>query len=93
MRSERTSTGLTFGIAQPFVRNHLVDLGSAMDIKSAAQLIGCSAWTVRQILIPRGLPYFRANARGRLIFYRHQVLDWIQSRQEVQEGPSLARRW
>ena len=32
-------------------------------------MIGCSPWTVRQTLIPRGLPHFRFKASGRLIFY------------------------
>ena len=54
----------------------------ALTITQAACLIGCSPWTVRQTLIPRGLPYFRFRANGRLIFYRDQVIRWIENQQQ-----------
>jgi hypothetical protein len=47
-----------------------------------AELIGCSPWTVRQTLIPRGLPHFRFAASGKLIFYTGQVTRWIESQQQ-----------
>lgn len=56
-------------------------LGSPLSIRAAAKLIGCSPWTVRQKLIPQGLPHFRSGASGRLIFYTHQVVRWIESQQ------------
>jgi hypothetical protein len=56
-------------------------LGPPLGIRQAAALIGCSPWTVRQTLIPRGLPYFRSAASGRLIFYTHQIVGWIESQQ------------
>src|SRR5207302_6471700 len=52
-------------------------LGLPLDIKQVATMIGCSPWTVRQKLLPRGLPFFRSAASGRLIFYQGQVVRWI----------------
>jgi phage terminase Nu1 subunit (DNA packaging protein) len=51
-------------------------------MRAVARLIGCSPWTVRQTLIPRGLPHFRSGASGRLIFYRDQVIRWIYEQQQ-----------
>jgi hypothetical protein len=53
-------------------------LGIPLNIREAARMIGCSPWTVRQTLIPRGLPVFRSGASGKLIFYRDQVVRWIE---------------
>jgi len=61
-------------------------LGEAISIKQTAALIGCSPWTVRQVLIPRGLPCFRAKANGRLIFYRQQVVQWLLRQQQQRKG-------
>lgn len=61
-------------------------LGDALSIKHVAALIGCSPWTVRQVLIPKGLPCFRAGANGRLIFYRQQVVRWVLRQQQHQGG-------
>jgi hypothetical protein len=58
------------------------ELGPAMDIRRVAALIGCSPWTVRQRLIPMGLPHLQFAAAGRLIFYRDQVIRWIESKQK-----------
>lgn len=57
------------------------DLGPPLSIREVAQLIGCSPWTVRQTLIPRGLPFFRSAANGRLIFYTDQIVRWIETQQ------------
>lgn len=57
-------------------------LGTPMDIEQVAALLGCSAWTVRQRYLPQGLPYLRASATGRFVFFREQVIDWILKRQE-----------
>jgi excisionase family DNA binding protein len=57
------------------------ELGSPLSIREAAQVIGCSPWTVRHALIPRGLPFFRSGASGKLIFYRNQVVRWIETQQ------------
>lgn len=57
-------------------------LGMPLNIGEVARLIGCSPWTVRQTLIPRGLPHFRFRASGRLIFYRDQVIRWIENQQQ-----------
>ena len=62
------------------------ELGEALDIKQAAALIGCSPWTVRHTLIPKGLPCFRAGANGRLIFYEQQVVRWVLRTQRHQGG-------
>jgi hypothetical protein len=56
-------------------------LGQPLGIEQAAELVGCSPWTVRQTLIPRGLPHLRFSASGRLIFYRDQVIRWIENQQ------------
>jgi len=58
------------------------ELGAPLTIDEVASLIGCSPWTVRQTLIPRGLPHFRFTASGRLIFYRDQVIRWIENQQQ-----------
>ena len=57
------------------------ELGPPMDIAAVARLIGCSPWTVRQTLIPRGLPHFRFRASGRLVFYEGQIVRWIEQQQ------------
>jgi hypothetical protein len=56
-------------------------LGTPLDIRQVARLIGCSVWTVRQTLIPKGLPHFRLTTRGRLIFYEGQIVRWIEKKQ------------
>jgi hypothetical protein len=53
-----------------------------MDIRTVSKVLGCSPWTVRQTLIPRGLPHFRFKASGRLTFFEGQVIRWIESQQE-----------
>jgi hypothetical protein len=57
-------------------------LGPPLKIVEVAALIGCSPWTVRQKLLPKGLPYFRSAASGKLIFYRDQVVRWIEQKQK-----------
>jgi hypothetical protein len=58
-------------------------LGIPLSIREVARMIGCSPWTVRQTLVPRGLPVFRSGASGKLIFYRDQVVRWIE---QIQGG-------
>ena len=58
------------------------ELGPPLGIHEVAVLIGCSPWTVRQTLIPRGIPHFRFKANSRLIFYQDQVIRWIQNQQQ-----------
>jgi hypothetical protein len=57
------------------------ELGPPLSIREAAKLIGLSPWTIRQRLIPMGLPHFRSGASGKLIFYRDQVADWVRKHQ------------
>ncbi len=61
-------------------------LGEPVDLKAVARLIGCSPWTVRHVLIPKGLPCFRAAANGKLIFYRQQVVRWVLRHQGARGG-------
>lgn len=61
-------------------------LGEAMDVKQVAEIIGCSAWTVRQKHVKAGLPCFRTGPSGRMTFYRNQVTAWILERQKEQKG-------
>jgi hypothetical protein len=56
-------------------------LGTPLDIRQVARLIGCSVWTVRQTLIPKGLPHFRIKTLGRLIFYEDQIIRWVEKKQ------------
>jgi hypothetical protein len=56
-------------------------LGPPLNLRQVASLIGCSPWTVRQVLIPLGLPHFRSGASGKMIFYTDQVVRWIERRQ------------
>jgi len=72
--------------AQPETRNRDAELGSAMTIGEVAELLGCSAWTVRQRYMPQGLPYLRAGATGKLVFFDKQVIDWILRRQQLKKG-------
>jgi hypothetical protein len=62
------------------------DLGHPLTIRQVAALIGCSVWTVRNTLIPKGLPCFRAGSNGRLIFYEEQVVRWVLRAQRIQGG-------
>lgn len=57
-------------------------LGPPLTIGEAAALIGCSAWTIRQRYLPRGLPHFRVGSTGKLIFYRNQIIRWVIAQQE-----------
>jgi len=61
-------------------------LGDPIGIREVAELIGCSVWTVRQQCIRQGLPHFRVNRTGKLIFYRSQVVRWLFDKQQE-------RRW
>src|SRR5436190_15739173 len=65
----------------PYPEPSPLSLGDPMDIENVAMLLGCSAWTVRQRYLPEGLPHMRASARGRFIFFRQQIIDWILKRQ------------
>jgi len=61
-------------------------LGEAMNIRQVAALLGCSPWTVRQRYLRQGLPYLRACASGKLVFFREQVTQWILKRQQQKGG-------
>lgn len=61
-------------------------LGGSMDIEDVAMLFGCSVWTVRQRYLKEGLPHLRASARGRFVFFREQVTEWILERQKRKGG-------
>jgi hypothetical protein len=58
------------------------DLGPPLSIRQVAAMLGCSPWTVRQQLLPRGLPHFRSGPNGKLIFFRDQVVAWILNQQK-----------
>jgi hypothetical protein len=62
-------------------------LGEPLNVKQVAKLIGCSAWSVRQRLIPMmGLPHFRSGPSGKLVFFKEQVIRWILQKQIQQKG-------
>lgn len=56
-------------------------LGEPLAIAEVAQMLGCSAWTVRQRYLPLGLPHFRIGKSGKITFYRNQVVQWILENQ------------
>ena len=60
---------------------YLEPMGTPLSTEEAARVIGCSAWTVRQKLVPRGLPHFRCGG-GRLIFYKTQIIRWVEAQQK-----------
>ena len=68
--------------------NELV-LGEPMSIREVSRLIGCSPWSVRQTLVPRGLPHWRSGPSGKLIFYRDQVVRWLIRQQELRKPSRL----
>jgi excisionase family DNA binding protein len=57
-------------------------LGEPMSVQEAAELIGCSVWTLRHRLLRQGLPHFRVSGTKKLIFYRKQVVAWILEKQK-----------
>lgn len=57
-------------------------LGRPLSLRQVARLLGCSPWTVRQTLIPQGLPFLRFTASGRLTFFENQVSRWIERQQQ-----------
>ena len=63
-----------------------MQLGDAMTINQVAQLVGCSSWTVRNELVPAGLPHFRSSPSGKLTFFQEQVVAWILARQQTKGG-------
>lgn len=61
-------------------------LGDALAIDEVAALLGCSVWTVRQRYLKQGLPYLQARSRGKLVFFREQIIAWIEKRQRQKGG-------
>jgi hypothetical protein len=64
------------------------DLGRPLTIEEVAKLLGCSPWTIRQRYLRQGLPHLQASARGKLIFFREQIIAWVEKRQG-QKGRQL----
>ena len=61
-------------------------LGAPLDIREVARMLGCSPWTVRQTLLPQGLPHLRFTASGKLVFFTGQVVRWVERRQRSAEN-------
>lgn len=61
-------------------------LGEALTVHEVSRLLGCSAWTVRNRHLKRGLPYFRTGGTGKLVFYRSQITRWILEQQAIHKG-------
>lgn len=57
-------------------------LGEPLSIHEVAVMIGCSAWAVRNVWVPLGLPNLRSGPGAKLIFYREQVVAWILAQQQ-----------
>ena len=74
-------------VAKPAAEKRAADaLGEVLTVHQVARLLGCSAWTVRQRYLARGLPYFRIGSIGKLVFYRAQVTRWILEQQAIHRG-------
>jgi hypothetical protein len=65
-----------------FYENTEDPLGEPLTIREVARIFRCSTWTVRQRHLPSGLPHFRLGRKGKLLFYRKQVMQWILDKQE-----------
>lgn len=61
-------------------------LGEPLVIEQVAELLGCSAWTVRQRYLRQGLPHLQARPRGKLVFFREQVIAWTLKLQRQKGG-------
>jgi hypothetical protein len=72
------SLGQSYPQHYPQVRE---TLGEPLTINEVAQVIGCSAWTVRHRYLPQGLPHLRTGPMGKLVFYRNQIVQWILQQQ------------
>jgi hypothetical protein len=57
-------------------------LGQPLSINEVAQLIGVSAWTIRQKYLGARLPHMRVRPRGKLIFYKNQIIRWLLTEQQ-----------
>jgi hypothetical protein len=57
-------------------------LGIPLSIGEVATLIGCSKWSIRQKYLPLGLPHIRVGPKGKLLFYKTQVIRWLMRRQK-----------
>jgi hypothetical protein len=57
-------------------------LGEPLSIREVADLIGCSAWTIRQRYLRAGIPFVRLGPRGKLTFYRNQIIHWLLDEQQ-----------
>ena len=73
------SPGQSYPHHYPQVRE---TLGEPLTINEVAQVIGCSAWTVRHRYLSQGLPHLRTGPMGKLVFYRNQVIQWILQQQQ-----------
>jgi hypothetical protein len=87
-----TRTPLSAPESAPY-RSPNSDLGQPMSIREVAGLLGCSVWSVRQRLLPKGLPHFRSGPSGKIVFFRHQVVAWILAQQAQMKGGESYGRW
>lgn len=67
-------------------RNGLSALGEPLTIRMVSEMLGCSAWTIRQRYIPEGLPHLRSGPGGKLVFFRNQIIHWILQQQNQLKG-------
>lgn len=61
-------------------------LGEPLSIDDVANILGCSPWTVRRRYLRQGLPHLQARPRGKLVFFREQVIAWTLKRQRQKGG-------
>lgn len=71
--------------------NLSTQLGDPMTIDEVAELLGCSPWTVRQRYLRQGLPHLQASVRGKLVFFREQIIAWVEKRQQHRQKGGIPR--
>ena len=83
-RISRSRLGQSYPQQRPdleHVPNAQSALGEPLSIRMVSEMLGCSAWTIRQRYIPEGLPHLRSGPAGKLVFFRNQVVRWILQQQ------------
>jgi len=81
-----TKTFAQSEVEQSYPRHYPHPLGAPISIRQVAEVLGCSAWTVRQKFIPLGLPHLRSGPSGRLTFFSNQVVAWVLAHQQRKGG-------
>jgi hypothetical protein len=88
MKRQRRPGEMTLAIKEGELGSESVNedvLGKALNIHQVAELIGVCVWQVRQRFLPAGLPFFRAAPRGKLLFHKNLVIEWVRTQIRTQQ--------